>query len=145
MASTPWILDNKSQIWATFRRKLTIGHKSTSSSFEKLIFKIFFCLTKFSLLTHGLDLGLNLKKRTLVKKIFGADFVITRVKPFRKVNFQLCTNCLGSRRSTSHMWLFVKRKKVSIIWRSKLCSRMIINKKKSDSSWDKYLNGLWRM
>ena len=70
---------------------------------KKLIFKIFFCLTKFSLLTHGLDLGLNLKKRTSVKNFFEADFVITRVKPFRKVNFQLCTNCLGSWRSTSHM------------------------------------------
>ena len=38
----PLISDDKSQIWATFWRKLTIGHKSTYSSFEKLIKKFFF-------------------------------------------------------------------------------------------------------
>ena len=47
--SNPWISDDKSQIWATFRQKLTIGHKSTYSSFEKLIYQNFFLLTKFSL------------------------------------------------------------------------------------------------
>ena len=36
--SNPWIQDDKSQIWATFRQKLTIGHKNTYSSFEKLIY-----------------------------------------------------------------------------------------------------------
>ena len=41
-ASNPWISDDKSQIWATFSRKLTIGHNSTYSNFEIMIFKIFF-------------------------------------------------------------------------------------------------------
>ena len=48
-ASNPWISDDKSQIWATFRQKLTIGHKSTYSSFENFIYWNFFHLTKFSL------------------------------------------------------------------------------------------------
>ena len=37
MASNPWIPDDKSQIWVTFRPKLNIGHKSTYSSFKKLV------------------------------------------------------------------------------------------------------------
>ena len=37
MTSNPWIGDDKHKIWGTFRQKLTIGHKSTYSSFEKLI------------------------------------------------------------------------------------------------------------
>ena len=48
-ASNPWILDDKSQIWGTFRQNLTIGHKSKYPYYEKLIEYNFFCLTKFSL------------------------------------------------------------------------------------------------
>ena len=57
--SNPWISDDKSQIWATFRRKLTIGHKSRCSSFEKLIYQNFFLLTKFSLFDKVASFDLN--------------------------------------------------------------------------------------
>ena len=40
--SNPWISDDKSQIWATFRWKLTIVHKSKYFSFQKFIDAIFF-------------------------------------------------------------------------------------------------------
>ena len=42
-----------------------------------------------------------------MKIFFEANFVITGVKPFRKVNFQLCSSYLGSQRSISHMCLFI--------------------------------------
>ena len=41
-ALNPLIWDDKSQISPPLRQKLTIGHKRTYSSFEKLMYKIFF-------------------------------------------------------------------------------------------------------
>ena len=48
-ASNPGISDNESQIWATLSLKLTIGHKSTNYSFEKLINKNCFVWPKLDL------------------------------------------------------------------------------------------------
>ena len=58
-ASNAWISDDKSQIWATFRQKLTIGHAGIYSSFKVLIYKIFFRLTKFSLFDQGASFDRN--------------------------------------------------------------------------------------
>ena len=59
VASYPWISNNKFRIWASFRQKLTIGHKSTYSSFEKLIQWNFFRSTKFSLFDQVASFDLN--------------------------------------------------------------------------------------
>ena len=62
-ASNPWLLDNKSQIWATFRQKSTIGHKSTYPSFKKMIYKIFFHLIEFQLFHISASFDLNFLKK----------------------------------------------------------------------------------
>ena len=66
-ASNPWIVDNKSQIWATFRQKSTLGHKSTYSSFKKLIYKNFFCLIEFQLFHISASFDLNFLAKSHTK------------------------------------------------------------------------------
>ena len=75
--SNPWIQDDKSQIWVTFRQKLTIGHKSTYSSFEKLIYQNFFRLTKFSLFDQvaSFDLDFLASPEGYKKFFLQSDFV----------------------------------------------------------------------
>ena len=51
-ASNPWILDDKWWISATFRLKSTIGHKTTYSSFTKLIYKNFFSFDRIATFSH---------------------------------------------------------------------------------------------
>ena len=69
-ASNLWISRDRSQIWATFRPKLNIGHKSTYSSFKKLVYRFFFCLAKFQLfwILASFDLKYLEKPNSEIKK-----------------------------------------------------------------------------
>ena len=61
--SNPWIMYDKYQFWAIFRRKSTIGHKSKWFSFKKLIYRFFFRLTEFSFFDQAASFDLNFLAR----------------------------------------------------------------------------------
>ena len=65
--SNPWIAYDKSQIWAIFRQKSTLGHKSTYSSFKKFLYKNFFCLIEFQLFHMSASFDLNFLAKSHTK------------------------------------------------------------------------------
>ena len=72
--SNPWILYDKSQFWAIFRRKSTIGHKSKWFSFKKLIYKIFFFVWPNSQ-AASFDLNFLARPNRFLQNIFMGSFV----------------------------------------------------------------------
>ena len=66
------------QFSAISKWKLTIDHKSIFSKCKKLILKNSFFRTKFSLLTNGLDLRLDLEKRPNFLEFFEREFLLEK-------------------------------------------------------------------
>ena len=79
MASNPWISDDRSQIWATFRPKLNIGHKSTYSSFKKLVYRYFFLFAKIPTFLHVSLKYLERPNSEIKKEIEGSILFFIRM------------------------------------------------------------------
>ena len=85
------ISDDKSQIWATFRQKTNIGHKSTYSSFKKLVYRYFFVWPNFNFFAYWPPLTSNtLRGQTQkLKRFLGSILFFIRMLKTIAVFWQL--------------------------------------------------------